>query len=306
MQPKKRRKINNSSIKFIDLFAGIGGFHIAFENLGCECVFISEWDKHARATYELNFKDKHPKLFTEKTFVGDINEITDSDEKIKSIPDFDVLTGGFPCQPFSQAGQKKGFLDRTRGTLFFNIVKILEIKKPNAYFIENVRGLLKHDGGKTIKVMEDTIKKLGYSFHKKVIRGSDFGKPTHRPRLFMVGFKGDSAHILPFKFPDPIPLTETMSDILGGRTDKVIGYTLRVGGKSSGIDDRRNWDMYMVNGLPRKITVDEARKLMGFPDNFVFPVSDTQAMKQLGNSVCIPAIQATANQIIKILKEYYG
>jgi DNA (cytosine-5)-methyltransferase 1 len=291
--------------KFIDLFAGIGGFHIAFSNLDCECVYVSEIEKYARQTYESYFKPIHPKLFKDpKHFGNDIKEVSASDENILSnIPPFDILTGGFPCQPFSQAGFKKGFMDKTRGTLFFDIARILEVRKPKAYFIENVRGLKAHDGGKTISLMEEVLHKLGYSFHHQVIKASDFGTPTHRPRLYMVGFRNDTDHHIPFNFPDPIPLKKTMSDILGGKTDKIIGFTLRVGGVASGIHDRRNWDTYMVDGSVRRITVKEAATLMGFPDDFTFPVSDRQAMKQLGNSVAIPAIQATAAKILEVIDQ---
>jgi DNA (cytosine-5)-methyltransferase 1 len=231
--------------------------------------------------------------------------VTDSPEHIQeNIPNFNILTAGFPCQPFSQAGQKKGFLDKTRGTLFYDIVKILKEKKPEAYFIENVRGLLHHNNGETIKIMESAIRSLGYSFHKKIVKASDFGLPTHRPRLYMVGFRNDSDNHIPFSFPSPTPLRLSMSDILGGKTNKTIGYTLRVGGVSSGINDRRNWDSYIVDGKVVKITKDQARKLMGFPDDFKFPetISDRQAMKQLGNSVAINAIQATAEKVILALK----
>ena len=290
---------------FIDLFAGIGGFHIAFSNLGCKCVYVSEFEKYCRITYESYFRPRDPELFKDpKHFGGDITTVTDTDEHVReNIPPFDILTGGFPCQPFSQAGQKKGFMDKTRGTLFFNIAKILEVRKPRAFFIENVRGLLSHDNGKTIELMDDVIHNLGYSFHYKVLRASDYGTPTHRPRLYMVGFRNDSDHHIPFEFPNPIELKLTMSDILGGKTDKKIGYTLRVGGVSSGINDRRNWDSYMVDGKVQKITVKQAARLMGFPDDFTFPVSDRQAMKQLGNSVAIPAIQATAKKLLEVIDQ---
>ncbi|MEI7652963.1 MAG: DNA cytosine methyltransferase [bacterium] len=288
---------------FIDLFAGIGGFHIAFSNLGCDCVYVSEFEKYARLTYENYFKPRHPNLFRiPKHFGGDIKEVTTSDQCIvDNIPEFDILTGGFPCQPFSQAGIKRGFMDKTRGTLFFDIARILEVRKPKAFFIENVRGLLAHDDGKTISLMREVLHKLGYSFHHKVIKASDFGTPTHRPRLYMVGFRNDADHHIQFSFPDPIPLKLTMTDILGGKVDKVIGYTLRVGGVASGINDRRNWDAYIVDGLVRRINVKEAARLMGFPEDFTFPVSDRQAMKQLGNSVAIPAIQATAAKLLEVI-----
>lgn len=278
---------------FIDLFAGIGGFHLAFHNLGAKCVFASEWDLPARATYEANFAKIEPELFKKNNFAGDITKVNPAD-----IPDFNILTGGFPCQPFSQAGHKKGF-DDMRGTLFFNIAEILKVKQPEAFFIENVRGLLKHDNGKTFARIQEAIEELGYSFHYKVIRASDHGLPTHRPRLFMVGFKDKTTL---FTFPEPRPLELTMSDILGGDCPKKIGYTLRVGGRGSGIHDRRNWDAYLVDGTVRTLTPGEGKKMMGFPDNFQFPVSNTQAMKQLGNSVAVNAIQATAHELIQALK----
>ncbi len=288
-------KTDIKKYRFIDLFAGIGGFHLAFHNAGAECVWVSEWDVPARKTYEHNFKKLSPKVFEKGHFAGDITKVDP-----KEIPDFDILTGGFPCQPFSQAGKKLGF-NETRGTLFFNIANILKIKQPKAFFIENVRNLLSHDGGKTFETMCSVINDLGYSFHYKITKASDFGLPTHRPRLFMVGFKDKT---IPFEFPQPIPLTKTMSDIFGGQCDKKVGYTLRVGGKGSGLDDRRNWDAYLVDGKVHRITVDEAKRLMGFPEEFEFPVSNTQAMKQLGNSVAVSAVQATAQKVIGALNTY--
>jgi len=290
----------SSKITFIDLFAGIGGFHTALHNLGAECVFVSEWNEPARQTYRANYEKISPKIFApeniDKTFVGDITKVDPRD-----IPDFDIITGGFPCQPFSQAGHKKGF-DDTRGTLFFDIARIIKEKQPEAFFLENVRGLLKHDGGKTF----DTIKKvlteeLGYSFYYKIIKASDYGVPQHRPRLFMVGFKDNS---IKFEFPEPRELKMKMKDVFEAKeVNREIGFTLRVGGRGSGLDDRRNWDTYLVDGEVKRLTPKEGLRLQGFPDSFKFPVSETQAMKQLGNSVAVPAIQATAEQIVKALKE---
>ena len=282
-------------LKFIDLFAGIGGFHMAFHNEGAECVFVSEWDEAARKTYEANYKKISPKLFEDREhlFVGDITKVD-----AKDIPDFDILTGGFPCQPFSQAGLKKGF-NETRGTLFFDVARIIKEKQPKAFFIENVRGLLTHDNGKTFETIKKVITEdLGYSFYYKIIRASDFGVPQHRPRLYMVGFKDKN---IDFEFPAPTGLRITMSDVFGGSVDKEIGYTLRVGGRRSGVKDRRNWDCYMVDGVEKCLTPKEGLKMQGFPDTFVFPVSETQAMKQLGNSVAVPAIQAVAKEIIERL-----
>lgn len=281
--------------KFIDLFAGIGGFHLAFHNVGAECVFVSEWDEAARKTYKANFEKVSPDIFIDEgnLFVGDITKINAHD-----IPDFDILTGGFPCQPFSQAGLKKGF-NEARGTLFFDVARILKAKQPSAFFLENVRGLLSHNGGKTF----DTIRRiltddLGYSFYYKIVRASDFGVPQHRPRLYMVGFKDKS---IDFHFPEPTGLKMTMSDVFEGNAERRIGYTLRVGGRGSDINDRRNWDAYIVDGEVKRLTPKEGLRMQGFPDDFIFPVSNAQAMKQLGNSVAVPAVQAVAQEIIKEL-----
>ena len=292
-------KTKRSKYKFIDLFAGIGGFHLAFHNAGAKCVFVSEWDVHARKTYEHNFKKLQPELFKDKNnklFAGDITKVN-----AEEIPDFDILTGGFPCQPFSQAGFKKGFSD-TRGTLFHDIVRIIKEKKPKAFFIENVRHLFKHDNGKTFEVIKKTIEDdLGYSFHYKIVKASDFGLPQHRPRLFMVGFRDKN---IPFEFPKPTELKKTMSDVWGEPCAKEVGYTLRCGGRGSGIDDRRNWDSYRVKGKVKTLTPREGKKMMGFPDEFEFPVTNSQAMKQLGNAVAVDAIQAVAQQIILTLNKY--
>ena len=286
------------TITFIDLFAGIGGFHLAFHNLGAKCVFVSEWDKPARETYKKNFEKIEPELFAPETinhtFTGDITTVLP-----KSIPDFDIITGGFPCQPFSQAGLKKGF-NETRGTLFFDIANIMKEKQPKAFFLENVRGLLTHDGGRTFATSQRVLtEELGYSFFYKVVKASDYGVPQHRPRLFMVGFKDKN---IDFEFPEPVELTMTMDDVFDGKVNKTVGYTLRVGGRGSGLADRRNWDTYLVDGEVRRLSPKEGLRMQGFPDTFEFPVSETQAMKQLGNSVAVPAIQATANEIIKRLK----
>lgn len=280
-------------MKFIDLFAGIGGFHLALHNVGAECVFASEWDKEARKTYKANLSKVSPKLFENDNFAGDITQV-----EPQNIPNFDILCAGFPCQPFSQAGFKKGF-NETRGTLFFDIVKIIKEKQPKAFFLENVRHLLKHDDGKTFETIQRIIKEeLGYSFFYKIVKASDFGLPQHRPRLFMVGFKDKT---IDFQFPQPTPLKMTMSDIWNGKCKKEVGYTLRVGGRGSKIDDRRNWDSYLVDGEIKRLGVEQGKKMQGLPSDFEFVVSDTQAMKQLGNSVAIPAIEAVAKQMMSYI-----
>lgn len=284
--------------KFIDLFAGIGGFHLAFHNQGAECVFASEWDDEARKTYEANFSDVNPHLFSSGNFAGDITLV-----RKNAIPDFDILTGGFPCQPFSQAGYKKGFED-LRGTLFFDIAEIISAKKPQAYFLENVRHLYNHDSGKTLATIKSVLtEKLGYSFQEFIVRASDHGLPQLRPRIFMIGFRDPNLRIVK---PDPKELAFTMSDVMGGRVPRDIGYTLRVGGRGSGINDRRNWDAYLVDGQEVRLDPSQAKRMQGFPEHFKFPVSNASAMKQLGNSVAVWAIEDYAKEIIRVLSEVNG
>jgi len=285
-----------TSFKFIDLFAGIGGFHLAMDSLGGECVFASELDEPARKTYEENFAKTSPKLFKNGSFNDDIRTVSPED-----IPDFDVLCAGFPCQPFSQAGKKRGFDDNhksERGNLFFNIVDIIEAKKPKAFFLENVRGIVKHDDGKTFKVIREILEdELGYSFYFKVVKASDYGLPQLRPRAYIIGFR-DEGILKGFSFPPKKPLKFTMSDVWEGDCSREIGFTLRVGGRGSNINDRRNWDSYLVDGEVKKIMPKQAKKMQGFPDSFVFPVANTQAMKQLGNSVAVDAIRECGKELI--------
>lgn len=274
------------SIKFIDLFAGIGGFHLALDKLGANCVFASEINEHAIKTYLTNHSIPN--------FSGDITLIDPHE-----IPDHDILCGGFPCQPFSQAGYRKGFKDE-RGSLFSNIIKILKVKKPRAYFLENVRHLKKHDNGKTFATIRKEIENVGYNFFDYIVHAKDHGVPQLRPRLFMIGFRDQ----LDYTPPKKIPLKLTMSDIFGGNCEREIGFTLRVGGESSGINDRHNWDSYLVDGKVIKLTVAHAKKMQGFPDDFNFPVSRKEAMKQIGNSVAVPAIQDYAREIIKTISNH--
>lgn len=284
--------------KFIDLFAGIGGFHLAFHNLGSECVFACEIDKFARQTYEHNFKKVTPQLFMGNNFHEDIRTIVP-----KAIPKFDILCAGFPCQPFSQIGFKNGFSDKQeRGNMFFYLRDIIKEQRPKAIFLENVRHLLNHDEGKTFATIKKIIEEeLNYTFTYQVVKASDFGLPQHRPRLYMVGFRKEDTYTQPFEFPKPQPLLMTMSDVWGGHCDKKVGFTLRVGGRGSGLHDRRNWDCYLVDGQEKRLGIAEGRKMMGFPEWYEFPVSNVQAMKQLGNSVAVTAIQATAKSILDYL-----
>ncbi len=290
-------------MKFIDLFAGIGGFHLAFHELGGECVFASEIDKSARVTYQDNFSTKSPNLFQNGMYNDNILKITNPENQ---VPDFDVLCAGFPCQPFSQAGYKKGFSESKgdRGNMFFHLCNIIAHKRPKAFFLENVRHILKHNDGRTFAIIKEHLEvRLGYSFHYKIVKASDHGLPQHRARVFMVGFRKDYEQIPEFNFPDATPLTMTMSDVWEGECSREIGFTLRVGGKGSGLNDRRNWDGYLVNGEEKRLTPKQGKLMMGFPDDFSFPVSKTQAMKQLGNSVAVNAIKATARELLIYLED---
>ena len=291
-------------LKFIDLCAGIGGFHYALHNIGWECVYASEIDKTAREVYENNFKKISPKIFhNENEFFNDDIFKFDTNEKIKKIPDFDAICAGFPCQPFSQIGKKKGFGENYegRGNIFFKLIDIIEIKKPEVIFLENVRHITKHDEGRTFKRIESEIRKLDYSFYHKVIRASDFGLPQHRPRTFMIGFKNERIEDSYFKFPASITLKNTISDIFGGSCDRDIGFTLRLGGMGSGINDRRNWDSYMVDGKVVKLQPLHALKMQGFNTTFKLPKSRTVSLRLLGNSVAVNVVKHIGLQIEKYL-----
>lgn len=289
------KNIKQKNIQFIDLFAGIGGFHLALQSLGAKCVFASEKDTYARQTYTHNF---HTHDFE---FNDDIRKIAPN-----HIPEHDILCAGFPCQPFSQAGLKKGFDDgddSERGNLFFCILDIIESKQPKAFILENVRHLVNHDNGKTFATIQQLLRQAGYTVYHQVLKASDYNIPQHRPRVFIVGFKNADS-LPPFEFPPKTPLTYTMSDIWGGNCEKEVGFTLRVGGKGSNIDDRRNWEFYRVDGEVKRIGIDESKKMMAFPHDYHFPVSKTQAMKQLGNSVCVEVVRQVANSVIEYLNTH--
>jgi len=299
MEPNTFYNNIKTNFTFIDLFAGIGGFHLAFHALGGTCVFASEIDENARKTYEYNFKKISPDIFDNNLFNKDIKTIMPQE-----IPDFDILCAGFPCQPFSQAGKKQGFKDTSnaeRGNLFFDIAEIIKVKQPKAFFLENVRGLINHDNGNTFRTIEYILtQELDYSFYYKVVKASDYGLPQLRPRTFMVGFKNEDI-LRNFEFPPKITLKFTMSDVWGGDCHRDVGFTLRVGGRGSNINDRRNWDSYLVNGNIQRLSFKEAQKMQGFPEDYHFPVAKTQAMKQLGNSVAIDAVKEVGKKIIKYM-----
>lgn len=298
-------------MKFIDLFAGIGGMRLPFEILGGKCVFTSEIDKFARQTYEANFTGE---------VAGDITKI-----KEEEIPRHDLLLAGFPCQSFSQAGLKKGFGD-TRGTMFFEVARILAHHKPNYFLLENVKGLKNHDGGQTLKVMLNILSNLGYKTHCKVLNAKDFGVPQNRERIFLVGTRGAN---LSYSFPKPTNKLVKLGDILQRQvedkytlSDKLwrghqdrkakalakgygFGYSLfnAQSPYSNSITARYYKDGSEIliaqedNKNPRRLTPREAANLQGFPGSFKIPVSDTQAYKQFGNSVAVPVIVSLAKQI---------
>lgn len=261
-------------MKYIDLFSGIGGFHLAMEQNGFEMVMACEKNEKARETYIENFGSKYD-LENEKIFPKDVTLLNE-----KNIPDFDILCAGFPCQAFSRVGKQKGFED-TRGTLFFDVARILKSKNPEYFILENVANIIKHDKGKTFEVISNTLSELGYYFEFKILKLSNYGLPQYRPRIYIIGSKSKKEII----FPEPVKLKYNMSDVLGGKCKREIGFTLRVGGRHSPINDRHNWDGYIVDGKEIRLNVEQAKKMQGFPAEFKFNVSENQSMKQLGNSV---------------------
>jgi DNA (cytosine-5)-methyltransferase 1 len=303
---------------FIDLFAGVGGIRIAFEKLKGECVFTSEWDKFSQITYEANFKEKP---------CGDITKI-----KVQDIPKHDILLGGFPCQPFSNAGLKHGF-DDTRGTLFFDIARIIDYRKPSMILLENVKGFVNHDKGKTMKIVTETLEELGYNVFYKVLNARDFGVPQNRERIYIVGINKRKLGSIGFVFPTPPYKEVKVGDILEMKVDEKytlsnklwqghkrrlkehrakgngFGYSLfsRESKYTSTISARYYKDgseilIEQKGKNPRKLTPREAARLQGFPENFKIPVSDAQAYKQFGNSVAVPVVSAVAREMIKILQ----
>ncbi|MGI8774080.1 MAG: DNA (cytosine-5-)-methyltransferase [Actinomycetota bacterium] len=313
--------------RFIDLFAGIGGLRLPFEDLGGHCVFSSEIDRFACQTYEANFGEAPQ---------GDITKIASKD-----VPGFDVLLGGFPCQPFSLAGvsklasldRKHGFDDPTRGTLFFEIKRLIAHHRPRAFLLENVKHLRNHDGGKTYAVIRKSLEDLGYHIHDRVLDACHV-VPQHRERIFIVGFDRD----VPFDFPRMPTVGPSLKTILLDHDEVDEKYTLSdklwqylqdyaekhrkkgngFGYSLSGPDDvaRTLSARYHKDGSeilvdrgrgknPRRLTPPECKRLMGFPEDFKMPVSDTQAYRQLGNAVVVPLIQRIAMEVIRMFHDHY-
>lgn len=322
----------NPKFNFIDLFAGIGGFRVALQNLGGKCVFSSEIDNAAKQTYEANFGE-FP--------FGDIRDFTGpqiTDKELnKLIPDHNVLTGGFPCQPFSLAGvsarnflgQVHGFSDEDKGNLFFDIARIVDVKRPEIVFLENVKNFKGHDEGNTYKTVKKTFEDLGYSFFSDTINAAQW-VPQKRQRFYMVCFKNDPKN---FTFPKSISEFKKLRTILENdvapeytisdrlweghinRTKRNIERGTGFTANTADLDKPANTLVarYGKDGKeclipqkgmnPRKLTPRECARLQGFPETFKLPSSNAAAYKQFGNSVAIPVIEAIATEIIRVLKK---
>lgn len=307
---------------FVDLFCGIGGFRIPFEELGAKCVFSSDIDKHSQMTYEANFGEK-PK--------GDITKISSGE-----IPGHNILLAGFPCQPFSISGVSKkkslnrphGFLDEAQGTLFFEIARILKEKKPDCFVLENVKNLRSHDKGLTYSIIKKTLQDLGYSIVFDDVIDAAGIVPQHRERIFIIGFRRN-VHFGPLRFEKR---NVEIGGILERRVDKKytlsdnlwaylqdyakkqkargngFGYGLvRMDGMARTLSARYYKDGSEIlipqrNKPPRRLTPLECSRLMGFPENFKIPVSDTQAYRQFGNAVVVPVVRVIAREVIRCLE----
>lgn len=308
----KSKVLNN--LKFIDLFAGLGGFRLALESCGAKCVYSSEWDKNAQEIYRMNFNE---------TPDGDITLVNE-----KNIPEHDVLCAGFPCQAFSISGKQKGFED-SRGTLFFDIARIVNEKQPRVVFMENVKNFASHDNGNTLKIVKRTMINLGYDFYYNILNSKDFGIPQKRERIYMVCFRND-LNIKKFEFPKPFKLNTFLEDLLlpdkevlnliVNRLDlslknikikKNISKPLRVGTVGKGGQGERIYSPkgiaitlsaygggifaktggYLINGNIRKLHPRECARLMGYPDSYLIHPSPSRAYKQFGNSVVVNVLQ---------------
>lgn len=310
---------------FIDLFAGIGGMRIAYERAGGKCVYSSEWNKYSQQTYKANFGDEPD---------GDITKV----DAEKDIPDHDILVAGFPCQPFSIAGVSKkqslgratGFEDKTQGTLFFDVCRILKAKRPKAFMLENVKNLCSHDKGNTFKVIMESLDELDYEVYYQILDGQNF-VPQHRERIIIVGFdRKRYGNNVQFNFdikpkkPKPVlnDILEQNVDSKYTLTDKLWIYLQNYAAKHKAAGNGFGYGIAPRDGItrtlsaryykdgseilieqegknPRRLTPRECARLQGFPENFVIPVSDTQAYKQFGNSVVVPLMENVAKLVVK-------
>lgn len=340
-QPNEEIKAESKTLKAIDLFAGIGGIRMGFDQAfeeNIETVFVSEWDSYAQKTYRANYLDLNP-------IAGDITQIDE-----KEIPEFDICLAGFPCQAFSLAGQRKGFNDdykgMSRGTLFFDVARICSHHRPKVIFCENVKGLTIHDKGRTFKIITGTLEQMGYKVFHKVLNSKDFGVPQNRERIYIVAFRDDIAPDK-FSFPEPTGKKVTIRDIMEKKPVSVkyylsdvyietlkrhkarheakgngFGYEIRpldsiagaivcggMGRERNLIIDDRLTDFTPVTHIKgnvnregiRKMTPREWARLQGFPDSYILPLSDVHLYKQFGNSVTVPVIRAIAEEIKKVI-----
>lgn len=318
----------DSNFKFIDLFAGIGGMRIAYQNAGGTCVYSSEWNKFSQQTYEANFGEKPD---------GDITKVEAAD-----IPDHDVLVAGFPCQPFSIAGVSKkqslgratGFEDKTQGTLFFDVCRILKEKRPKAFMLENVKNLCSHDKGRTFKVIQESLDELDYEVYYQILDGQSL-VPQHRERIIIVGFdRKRYGKDIDFKFDiTPVEPKPVLGDILEPSvdpkytlTDNLWIYLQNYAAKHKAAGNGFGYGMASKDGItrtlsaryykdgsevlipqsgknPRRLTPRECARLQGFPESFKIPVSDTQAYRQFGNSVVVPLMQNVAELVVSKINE---
>ena len=320
---KKYREMNDTRFTFIDLFAGIGGMRLAFDRVGGRCVYSSEWNKYSQQTYFANFGEQPE---------GDITQVDAS-----LIPDHDILVAGFPCQPFSIAGVSKknslgkatGFEDKTQGTLFFDVCRILKEKRPKAFMLENVKNLCSHDKGRTFKVILESLEELNYSVFFAVLDGQNY-VPQHRERILIIGFDRERyGKDIRFEFKlTPPERKPVMKDILERNvddkytlSDKLWTYLQNYAAKHKAAGNGFGYGIAQPDGVsrtisaryykdgseilieqekknPRRLTPRECARLQGFPDDFKIPVSDTQAYRQFGNSVVVPLMEDVAKLII--------
>lgn len=324
---RKKKDISNKQFSFIDLFAGIGGMRIAFDRAGGHCVYSNEWNKYSQQTYFANFGEQPD---------GDITQVNEKD-----IPDHDILVAGFPCQPFSIAGVSKknslgretGFADKTQGTLFFDVCRIMKEKRPKACMLENVKNLCSHDKGKTFQVIKESLDELNYEIFYDILDGQNY-VPQHRERIIIVGFDRERyGKKIDFKFnltprnPKPV-----MRDILEKEveakytlSDKLWVYLQNYAAKHKAAGNGFGYGIAPLDGVsrtisaryykdgseiliaqegknPRRLTPRECARLQGFPDSFKIPVSDTQAYRQFGNSVVVPLMENVATLIVEKLE----
>lgn len=329
---KPVKKIQDpSTFTFIDLFAGIGGMRLAFDHAGGHCVYSSEWNKYSQQTYMANFGEQPE---------GDITQVNAAD-----IPDHDILVAGFPCQPFSIAGVSKkqslgratGFEDKTQGTLFFDVCRILKEKRPKAFLLENVKNLCSHDKGRTFKVIQESLEELDYEVFYKVLDGQNF-VPQHRERILIVGFdRKRYGQKIDFKFNiTPVEPRPVIRDILEPEvdskytlSDKLWIYLQNYAAKHKAAGNGFGYGIAPLDGVsrtlsaryykdgseilieqdgrnPRRLTPRECARLQGFPDDFKIPVSDTQAYRQFGNSVVVPLMANVADLIVSEISSMEG